>query len=287
MVGLERPRHRSPGDGLHHGRLDLDVAAGVHEATDLGDDRAAGDEHSADLGAGRQVEVTLPVAHLHVGDAVPLLGQGQEGLAEEGQLLRLDGELALASTHDRARNPHEIAEVDQIEHPVRGFPHRILADVDLEARLPVGQGRERSLALAALRHHASRDAHLLVQRLEGFQGLVAMSGHDLAQGVGPLVARRIDRDAHGRQGRRLGEAIRGLGRPARHRGLAGRGDGIWLVAHASRIPPDPGSPRTRRRIVSRTPFTKAGELASPNRLASSTASSRMTAGGVADSFISS
>ena len=42
-------RHRAAGDGLHHGRLDFDVAAGVEEFADGAQDLGALDEDVADV----------------------------------------------------------------------------------------------------------------------------------------------------------------------------------------------------------------------------------------------
>ena len=49
VMGDERTRHRAAGDGLHHGRLDFDVAAGVEEFADGAQDLGALDEDVADV----------------------------------------------------------------------------------------------------------------------------------------------------------------------------------------------------------------------------------------------
>src|SRR5258708_40245438 len=104
--------------------------------------------------------------------------------------------------------------------------------------------------------------------------------------MGALEAGRVGIHAQRTQGGQLLQALGGLPGPARD----GRLRLPPRLAHARGAPFTRGVSavgRTRRRMASSTPFTKAGESASPNRLAISTASSRITAAGVAGSHISS
>ena len=55
-----------PATGCHHGRLDLQEAALVEERADAVEHLAAALEGRACLLVGDQVQVTLPVARLHV-----------------------------------------------------------------------------------------------------------------------------------------------------------------------------------------------------------------------------
>ena len=70
-------------DGLEDGRLDFEEAALVEEAADVGDEAGAGAEGVAHFFVGDEVEVTLAVAGLGVGEAVIFLGEGVEGLRDE------------------------------------------------------------------------------------------------------------------------------------------------------------------------------------------------------------
>ena len=66
----ERPRQRAAGNRLHHRRLDLEEAPFVQEIPYGRDDPASLDEDFADVGIADQVEITLPVSALLIGEAV-------------------------------------------------------------------------------------------------------------------------------------------------------------------------------------------------------------------------
>ena len=123
--------------------------------------------------------------------------------------------------------------------------------------------------MPALREHAPRHLHLGCEPLELLERARAVERDDLAQAVAALEARRVGVLPQRAQGSGLLQPLGGLLGPAGNRCR-------FFVAHAIVS----GSPRTRLRMASRTPFTNAGESASPKRLASSTASSRTTAAGV-------
>ena len=195
VVGHEGPGRGSPRDGLHHRGLDLDVAARIEEPSDLSDHAAPGQEGATNLRVGHEVHVALPIADLDVGEPVPLLGRRQQGLAEEGQLAGFDRELALAGAHHAARDPQEVAEVDEIEQAIGRLPHHVLAHVDLKPVLPVRQGGKGGLAVGPLQEHAPGDLYLEPERVQGFDALALVGAQDLAERVRPLVARRVDADA--------------------------------------------------------------------------------------------
>ena len=254
VVRGEGAGHGPPGDGLHHRRLHLDVAARVEEAADLRDHRAAGDERAAHLGVGHEVEVALAIARLHVGEAVPLLGRRQQCLRQERQLSRLHRQLALSRPHDPARHPDVIAEVDEVlEHRVCPLAEVVLAEIDLQAALAVGERGEGDLALRPFQHDPTRDLHGHGQGLQLLQRLLPVGGDDLAEAVGTVEPVRVGIDAALAQRVRLGETRGRLLRPALHRRL-----GRFGLAHAALIPgPDPataapphapcGEPRPARR----------------------------------------
>ena len=85
VVRDERPRNRASRDRLHHRRLHLQVASRGHELADGRDDPAARFEHAPGVGIDTQVQITLPVPDLDVGEPVPLFGQRQQAFREEVQ----------------------------------------------------------------------------------------------------------------------------------------------------------------------------------------------------------
>ncbi len=142
MEGLERPGQGPAGDGVHHGRLDLDVAAGVEEAPDMGHDGAAQAEDAGDVRIHDQVEVALAEAELDVLQAVPLLRQGPEALGQEGDGVAEDGQFARPGLEERPGDRDDVAEVEQAEALVGLGPDLVLADVGLQALAAVGDVEE-------------------------------------------------------------------------------------------------------------------------------------------------
>ena len=265
-MGDEGPGRGAAGDGLHHRRLDLDVPALLQEAADGGHHRAAAEEGLAHLGVGHEVEVALAVAHLDVGEAVPLLRRGQERLAQEDDLARLHGQLALARAHDPSRHAHEVAEVHEVEDPVGGLPHLVGPHVDLELGLAVAQGGEGGLPVPALREDPPRDPHLGPEGLELLERPLPVCARDLAQSVAALEAVRVHLDAQGPQGPRLLQPLGRFRRPAGDGGLPRR---AARACSSSLIPLSP-LPRRGRAGGSR-PAPRSRTTGSPPRRSASRA----------------
>ena len=109
VVRLEWPGDGAARDRLHHRRLDLQEAARVEEPPQRRDEPRAEQEDRADVGVHDEVHVTLPIAGLHVLEAVPLLGQRPQRLREEAPRLDVDRELAGARAEHLARDADEVA----------------------------------------------------------------------------------------------------------------------------------------------------------------------------------
>ena len=90
VVRDERLGHRAAGDGMHHRRLDFDEAVAVEKAPQRLHDLRALDEDLAHFGIHRQVDVAAAIARLHILQAVPLLGQREQVLHQEGDLFDVD-----------------------------------------------------------------------------------------------------------------------------------------------------------------------------------------------------
>ena len=107
-----------------------------------------------------QVHVPLAVAQLGVGQAVELLGQGQQGLAQQGDGLHPHGHLAPLGAEDHALHAHDVADVELLEAVVLRLVHLVPPGVELDAARLVLQVAEGHLAHAALGHEAAGDGHL-------------------------------------------------------------------------------------------------------------------------------
>jgi hypothetical protein len=163
VVRLERPRHRAAGDRLHHRRLDLEVAVGVHRVAQRVDHFRAHRERAARFRRDDQVDVALAVAHLLVGEPVELLRQWAQRLDEQPQPGCVNRQLALVRLEERAFDSDDVAEIPVLELLVRVGAGDVVRHVDLQATAAVLQRREARLAHDALQHHSpcDRDRELL------------------------------------------------------------------------------------------------------------------------------
>jgi hypothetical protein len=166
MVGHERPRQRPAGDRLHHRRLDLEESAGDQELANGGDHPAPHLENAARVGIDDQIEIALAVADLDVLQTMPLLGQRQQTLGEELELRCPDRELIRLRAEQASLDAGPVAEIEQLENFEIALRQRVLPDVDLKPRLPVGQHEEVRLAEAANREDAPRGPHLNLRGVE-------------------------------------------------------------------------------------------------------------------------
>ena len=198
VLGDEGPRRCAAGDGLHHGRLDLHVAARVEEVAKLPDDLAAQEHDALHVVVGHEVEVALAVAGLGVGQAVPLVRRRAQGFGEDGEGLGLHGDFAGARGEEGALDAHEVAEVEVAEDAELLVAEDVLLRVGLDASALVLHVDEHGLAHVAVRGDAAGDgdgAALGVVRARGGAGLAG----------GELVLKRVD--AFGAQGGELGLAL--------------------------------------------------------------------------------
>ena len=89
-----------------------------------------------------------------------LLGQGQQGLAQQGDGLHPHGHLAPLGAEDHALHAHNVADVKLLEAVVLRLVHLVPPGVELDAAGLVLQVAEGHLAHAALGHEAAGDGHL-------------------------------------------------------------------------------------------------------------------------------
>ena len=155
----ERARRRSPGDRLHHRRLDLQEAARVQEAAHLGDDPRPAPERLDHGRVGEQIHVALSIANLDVAQAVPLVRQRAQGFRQQRQRRRLDGKLPGLGPKEAAVHADEVADVQTLEEPVCRFPHAVQPHVDLDPACPILEMGERGLPVPPQRHDATRHRH--------------------------------------------------------------------------------------------------------------------------------
>ena len=146
----------------------------------------ARDEYLAHVGIGDQVEIALPVARLHVLQAVPLLGHGEQRLGEELELLDVHAQLAGARAEQVAFHADDVADIEQLEELEIALADRVLLDVDLQALAVLLQVRESRLAHVAQRHQRARRCARASRATSSSAGLRAVFRQNLRDRVGEL-----------------------------------------------------------------------------------------------------
>ncbi len=144
-------------------------------------------EDLAHVGIRDQIEIALAVARLHILQAVPLLGHGEQRLRKELELLGVNAQFAGARAEQIAFHADDVADIEQFEQLVIALAHGVFLDVDLQALAILLQMREAGLAHVPQRHHAPGDAHADLRR-QLFGGLRAILRQNLRNGVREIVA---------------------------------------------------------------------------------------------------
>ena len=127
---------------------------------------AALEKHFADLGIHHQIDVTLPVAQLNIGQSVPLLRQRQQVFGEERDFFHMHGEFAGAGAKQISADSDVIAQVEELVKLESLFADRIFLDVDLQPLSILLQVREAGLSHQADGHDAPGDAHVHSRSLQ-------------------------------------------------------------------------------------------------------------------------
>ena len=203
MVGLERPGIGTARGALQHRRLDLQEAPPIQPTAHRAHRQGPATEGLAGVGRDDQIEVALAVALLHVRQAVPLVGQGLQGLAQHLPAAHLHRQLAPVGAAQGALHADQVAGVHQGGEVGEGLGivgHRGdeggLLDKQLDRAGFIRKGEEGELAHHPPGHHPAGHGHhhipLLAVGQIGMGRLqlgVAVAGLE-PQGIGPLPQRR-------------------------------------------------------------------------------------------------
>jgi hypothetical protein len=198
-MGLERPRQRTAGDRLHHRRLDLEVASSGHEFANRGHEAAARFEDTPRIGIHDEIEVPLPVPNLDIGQTVPLLGQWQQTLREEGEARGPNGQLVGLRAEQSPLDAHPVPEIEQLEDLEVERRQRVLPDVDLDSCAAVGDGEKAGLPEGSNGQNAPGRDRLRTFGFELVMCSLAVGRHQIGNGVLPRERARIDLDAELRE----------------------------------------------------------------------------------------
>ena len=187
MPGLERPRRRPGGEWLEHRRLDFQKTLAVHEAAHRRNHRGPAAEHLAGPRIPEQVQVALPVAGVPVGKAVPLLGERQEGLRQEGEGVGANGQFPRAGPEHGAGDPHPIPEVQPLRDREVALGKHVAPNMDLERSGSFGKAQEGRLSERPDRDNPPGDPHRPIRVRNGFERgriQIRVGLRSLFQGVG-------------------------------------------------------------------------------------------------------
>ena len=143
-----------------------------------------------------QVEVALAIALLHIGQAMPLVRQGLQALAEHLPALDLHGQLTAIGAAQAAANPNQVAGIHQGGEVTKVVSEGRLLDEELDRTGLIGQGEKGELAHHAAGHHPAGHGNGHVPFFAIGQvrmGLLQLSGAVTgleAQGIGTLAQLR-------------------------------------------------------------------------------------------------
>ena len=156
-------------------------------------------EHLARVRVDDEVQVALAIPDLHVGQAVPLLGQRQQAFRQEVQPRRPDGELVRLGPEQPALHADPVAEVEQLEDLEVERRQGVLPDVDLDPGTAVGDRQEIRLTERANGQDAAARDRFRPLGFELVVGLGSVGRDQLAHGVAAIETVGIDLDAELRE----------------------------------------------------------------------------------------
>ena len=209
------------GQALEDGRLDLDETLVGHRRPQRGQRLEPDVEDAPRVRVGQQVDLALAVPHVLVAQAMPLVGQGPDGLGQHGQRDDVDRELTPAARHHLARRPDPVPQIEGVANG-RGVVTEVgRAHQELDTPTDVLQRGEDQLAVAPDARHPSRHAHLCPR--PGIRTEVGVALVELRRSVGPVEAQRVRVETAAAQPVALGPSLlheRGGGGSALGPGLA-------------------------------------------------------------------
>ena len=153
----ERLCVRAAQDGMQKRRFHLVEALVLHVAADGGDDLEALLEDLLDFGIHDQIDVTLAITRLLVRQAVELLGQRANGLAEQLEGRHGHGQLTATRAHHSALDADPVAHIKVLQAAEGLFAQLVDAAEQLHVARGVAQAQKGDLALNALGHDAAGD----------------------------------------------------------------------------------------------------------------------------------
>ena len=137
VVRGERPCQRAPGHGVHHRGFDLEKSAIDQEAPNTRQDARADLKHPPRRRIDDQINVSLPVSCLDVGQAVPFLRQRHKTLRQKLETPRPHGQLVGPRAEQPPLHADVVADVQPRRDREISFGERVFPHIQLQTRHPV------------------------------------------------------------------------------------------------------------------------------------------------------
>ena len=151
MVGFKRLGRSATRDGLQHRRFNFKEVAGHQEAADVGNHLRTHTEGVAHVFVNDQVNVTLAIALLGVGQAVVLVRQRAQGFGQQAHAGHFNVQVTFAGAGQGAFSGNDVAQVPGFYFGQGFFRQGLAVDVDLDATGHVLDHHER----ATVKHDAT------------------------------------------------------------------------------------------------------------------------------------
>ena len=166
MVGDERTGISASGFRLQYGGFDLEKIPFIQPAADAAHRACPPAECLPRLGGHHQIQVALAVALFHIRQAMPLVREGLQALAEHAPVAHLDGQFTAIGTAQGAGDAQPVAGIHQAGDLLEpslllGLKAGLLQKQLKRAGL-IRQCEKRELAHHPPRHHPSGHGHGLV-----------------------------------------------------------------------------------------------------------------------------
>ena len=118
VVGCKRLRSRAAGDVMHHRRFDFEKASRIQPAANCANDARTLHKHIARFRCHDQIDVTLAITLLDIGQPMPLVRQWPQRLREQTQLVAANRQLAGFGAHQHAFDRDDVADIPTLERVV-------------------------------------------------------------------------------------------------------------------------------------------------------------------------
>ncbi len=154
---LERTRHRSARDRMHHRRFDFDETTAIEEAAHFHNNPGALDEYFAHAFIRDQVEISLPVAQIHISQAMPLFRKRQKRLRQQFDTLDPYGEFVGLGPKQSAGHADDVSEIERTEKLKDLWTDYVKLDVELEPLALTKNMGKSGLSVRAKRNNPAGD----------------------------------------------------------------------------------------------------------------------------------